>query len=44
MIKSIYGAGLSGLLAAQAFQNAKIFEAGNENSVNHHKALLSFSA
>lgn len=37
----IYGAGLAGLLAATAFQDAPIFEAGAEGSTTH-KALLRF--
>jgi hypothetical protein len=41
MSEVIYGAGLAGLMAANAFQNAHIFEAGPEGSTNH-KALLRF--
>jgi hypothetical protein len=37
----IYGAGLAGLLAANAFPTAEIFEAGPEGSTTH-KALLRF--
>lgn len=41
MTTVIYGAGLAGLLAATAFQDAQIFEAGAEGSTTH-KALLRF--
>lgn len=37
----IIGAGLAGLLAANVFQRAKVFEAGSEDQVNH-KAVLRF--
>ncbi len=37
----IIGAGLAGLLAANVFQRAKVFEAGPEDQVNH-KAVLRF--
>ncbi len=37
----IFGAGIAGLLAGCMFQNAKILEAGPENTTNH-KALLRF--
>ena len=37
----IYGAGIAGLLAGNMFQNAQIFEAGDEGQVQH-KALLRF--
>lgn len=37
----IYGAGIAGLLAGCTFQNARIFEAGNEGQAQH-KAVLRF--
>lgn len=37
----IYGAGIAGLLAGSIFQSARIYEAGNENAVQH-KAVLRF--
>lgn len=37
----IYGAGLAGLLAACAFQDAQVFEAG-ARGIKRHKALLRF--
>lgn len=37
----IYGAGIAGLLAGSIFQNARIYEAGSEGTVQH-KAVLRF--
>lgn len=40
-MRLIYGAGIAGLLAAQHFQTAKIYEAAGEGVINH-KSLLRF--
>lgn len=41
-VKEIWGAGLSGLIAAQAFQEANILESRKESALSTHKALLRF--
>lgn len=41
-VKQIWGAGLAGLVAAQAFQNATIIERREKSPEGTHKALLRF--
>ena len=39
---SIWGAGIAGLIAANVFQTAQVFEKGPRTEGGHHKALLRF--
>lgn len=39
---TIWGAGIAGLIAANVFQTAKVFEKGQPTNGGHHKALLRF--